>query len=73
MDTSGFGKIILFAGLLLTLLGAVILLAGKVPFLGRLPGDIHIHKPGFSFHFPLITCLLLSVLLTILLNIFLKR
>ncbi|UCE19070.1 MAG: DUF2905 domain-containing protein [Gemmatimonadota bacterium] len=73
MDISGFGKIILFAGLLLTLLGAALLLAGKVPFLGRLPGDIHIHKPGFSFHFPIMTCLILSVLLTVLLNIFLRR
>jgi hypothetical protein len=73
MDISGFGKIILFAGLCLTLLGALILLAGKVPFLGRLPGDIHIQRPGFHFHFPIITCLLLSVFLTIILNIFLKR
>ena len=73
MDMSGFGKSILFAGLFLTLLGALILLAGKIPFLGRLPGDIHIQKPGFSFHFPIITCLLLSLFLTIILNIFLKR
>ena len=73
MDSTGLGKVILFTGLFITLCGAIILLAGKVPFLGRLPGDIHIQRPGFSFHFPIITCLLLSVLLTIILNIFMKR
>lgn len=73
MDLTNFGKIILVIGLFITLCGAVLLLAGKIPFVGRLPGDIHIQRPGFSFHFPIMTCLLLSVLLTILLNIFLKR
>jgi hypothetical protein len=51
----------------------VILVAGKVPFLGKLPGDIHIEKPGFSFHFPVITCLLLSLVLTIIINLFLRK
>jgi hypothetical protein len=39
-------------------------------WLGRLPGDIHIEREHFSFHFPIVTCLLLSVLLTILLWLF---
>lgn len=67
------GKAIILAGLLLALLGAIVLLVGKIPFPGRLPGDIHVQKPGFSLHFPIVTCLLLSLLLTIVLNLFLRR
>lgn len=73
MDGSNLGKVIIVAGLFLVLVGIFILFAGKIPFLGKLPGDIHIQKPGFSFHFPIITCLLLSILLTIILNLFLRR
>jgi hypothetical protein len=47
-----------------------VLLAGKVPFLGRLPGDIVYHKGGTTFYFPLVTCLLLSLVLSLLLNLF---
>ena len=73
MDGSNLGKAIIVAGLFLVLVGISILFAGKIPFLGKLPGDIHIQKPGFSLHFPIITCLLLSILLTIILNLFLRR
>ncbi|MFQ6091982.1 MAG: DUF2905 domain-containing protein [bacterium] len=73
MDSTGLGKAIILAGLLLALLGAIVLLVGKIPFPGRLPGDIHVQKPGFSLHFPIVTCLLLSLLLTIVLNLFLRR
>lgn len=59
-------------GVLLLGAGMVIRLAGKVPWLGRLPGDIHIEKGNFSFYFPLATCLILSVLLTLLFNLFRK-
>ena len=53
--------------------GALLTLAGKVGWLGRLPGDIRIRRDGFSFYFPLATSLLLSILLTLLLNLFLRR
>jgi hypothetical protein len=59
-------------GVLLLGAGAVLRLAGKVPWLGRLPGDIHIQKGNFSFYFPLATCLILSLLLTLLFNLFRK-
>ena len=73
MDAAGLGKAIMVAGLLFVLVGLIILFAGKIPFVGKLPGDIHIQKPGFSLHFPIITCLLLSILLTIILNLFTRR
>jgi DUF2905 family protein len=62
----------------LVMLGAVLVVAGLAwPWLaklglGRLPGDIHIEREGFSFHFPLMTCLLVSAVLTLLLWLFRK-
>jgi hypothetical protein len=62
----------------LIMLGAVLVVAGLAwPWLaklglGRLPGDIHIEREGFSFHFPLMTCLLVSAVLTLLLWLFRK-
>ncbi len=63
------GWLLLALGGLFLLLGALVLLAGRIPFLGRLPGDIRIEREGFTFYFPLVTCLLLSLLLTVLANI----
>ncbi|MBI4550459.1 MAG: DUF2905 domain-containing protein [Candidatus Omnitrophica bacterium] len=59
-------------GALLLGAGALIRLAGKWPWLGRLPGDIHIQKENFSFHFPIVTCLVISLMLTLLFNWFRK-
>ena len=61
---------LLLVGGLLAVVGLVLLLAGKVPFLGRLPGDIVYHKGGTTFYFPLVTCLLLSLILSLLWNLF---
>jgi len=59
-DFSSMGKWLLVLGLGLASLGAFVLLAGKIPWLGRLPGDIKVEKESFSFYFPVMTCLLLS-------------
>jgi hypothetical protein len=63
------GKWLVLMGVVLILLGGLLWLAGRVPFLGRLPGDIRIEWRGFSCFFPLATALLLSLLLTLLLNL----
>lgn len=64
------GKLLVILGLSMAGVGLFLWkLSGKLP-LGRLPGDIAIEKPGFSFYFPLGTCLLLSALLTLLLWLF---
>jgi DUF2905 family protein len=69
-DTSTLGKWIIVLGLGLALVGGVIWLVGKTGLpLGRLPGDIRIQRDGFSFYFPLATCILLSVGLTVLVNL----
>jgi len=59
------GKMLLVAGLLLAAVGALIWLGPGGSWLGRLPGDIRIERPGFSLHLPLGTCLLLSLLLSL--------
>jgi hypothetical protein len=65
--TINIGKILIAFGLLIVLAGVVLLLVGRVPWLGRLPGDIHYHRGNFTFYFPLATSLLLSVVLTLIL------
>ena len=65
--TINIGKILIVFGLLIVLAGVVLLLVGRVPWLGRLPGDIHFQRGNFTFYFPLATSLLLSVVLTLIL------
>lgn len=71
------GKMLLGFGAVMVLLGVVLLVAGnlsgKVPWLGRLPGDIHIERGSWSFYFPLATCLVLSLVLTLLFSLFGRR
>jgi len=70
---SDVGKALVALGLLIALAGVVLMLVGRVPWLGRLPGDIHFQRGNFSFYFPLATSLLLSVVLTVLLYIIGRR
>ena len=69
---SDLGKALIGLGLLLVIVGGLLVLTGRVPFLGRLPGDIHIQRGNWSFYFPLTTSLLLSVVLS-LIFLFLSR
>ena len=63
--TPGLGKTLIIAGLLLVLVGLLITLASRLPWLGRLPGDIVIKRENFSFYMPLATSLLLSLLFSL--------
>jgi len=65
-----FGKLLILFGAMMVLLGVILTFARHIPYLGRLPGDIRIERDGFFFYFPLVTCIVLSVLLTLILNIF---
>lgn len=71
------GKMLLLFGVAMVLLGLVLLVAGhfsgKVPWLGRLPGDIRIERGSWTFYFPLATCLIVSVVLTLLFSLFGRR
>jgi hypothetical protein len=67
------GRLLMIGGIILFVIGGLVFLAAKfgIPF-GRLPGDIRIQRDGFSFYFPLASSILISVILTILLNLFLR-
>ena len=67
---NGLGKTLIIFGILILLLGAVITLAGKLPWLGRLPGDIYIKRDRFTVYFPLATSILLSFLISFILWLF---
>lgn len=67
------GRMLLLLGVILVLLGGLLLLVGKVPFLGRLPGDIVIERKNFTFYFPLATSIILSIVLTLLFSFFGRR
>lgn len=73
MIAGDVGKILVAFGLLIALAGVVLLLVGRVPWIGRLPGDIYIQRGNFTFYFPLVTSLLLSVVLTLLLYFVARR
>jgi hypothetical protein len=69
---SGFetiGKLMMALGAALLLLGGLLWVLSKVPFLGNLPGDLRIERPGFTCLIPLASSIILSIVLTILLNI----
>src|SRR5918999_6020236 len=57
----GFGKTLIYIGIVLIIVGIVFSASGKIPWLGNLPGDIYIQRGRFTFYFPLATCLLISV------------
>lgn len=66
----GLGKTLIYLGIVLVIVGAIIVLAGKLPWLGHLPGDIAIERDRFSFYFPLATCILISVIVSLVLYFF---
>jgi len=65
-------KILIAFGVLLILIGVILLVFGKIGFLGNLPGDIYVHKKNFELHFPIVTCIVISILLTLLFSVFLN-
>ena len=68
-----FGKLLILFGLILAAVGGLMLFIGKVPYIGKLPGDIYVQRNNFSFYFPLTTSILLSIVLTLLFSLFGRR
>ncbi len=66
------GKIAIVVGILFVVLGLVLQFFDRIPLLGKLPGDIHVEKKNFRFHFPMTTCLVVSLILTFLFRMFRK-
>ena len=71
-DFSQLGKMLILFGGVVVLVGVVLLSFGKIPFLGKLPGDIIIQKKNFTFYFPIVTSILLSLIISLILYLFKK-
>ncbi|MFZ5981819.1 MAG: DUF2905 domain-containing protein [Candidatus Zixiibacteriota bacterium] len=67
---SPYGKIIIVAGIVLMVVGLVLLFAGRIPFLGKLPGDLTFRTGKTTVYIPIVTCLIISLLLTLIFNLF---
>jgi hypothetical protein len=67
------GKALIVIGAVIALIGAVLLASGRLPWPGKLPGDILIERKNFTFYFPLATSILISILLTLLFWLFGRR
>jgi Protein of unknown function (DUF2905) len=66
----GVGRLLLVGGIILGVLGVILILTPNLPFIGRLPGDIRIETDNVRIYLPLGTMLIVSVVLTVLLNLF---
>ncbi len=64
------GKMLLLLGVAVAVVGLLLMVAPRIPFLGHLPGDILIRRGNFTFYFPLASCILISVILTLLFSLF---
>lgn len=67
------GRMLVLLGGIVVVLGIVLMVAPHVPWLGRLPGDIVIQRERFTIAFPIVTCLVVSIVLTVLLNLFFRN
>lgn len=69
---SAFGKRLILLGVFIILIGLFLVIGDKIPWVGKLPGDIVIKKEKFAFYFPITTCLVVSIILTMLFTLFRK-
>lgn len=69
MAVESLGRMLILFGIVAIVIGAIFVLFGKVPWIGRLPGDIVIRREGLTLYFPVVTMLLLSMILTIIFNL----
>ena len=60
-------------GLVLAAVGALVMVLPRMPWLGHLPGDIHVERERFSLHIPIVTCLVVSVIATLVVSLFFRR
>ncbi len=76
-ELGGLGKLLIGFGVVMIILGGIFLflgiLSGKVPWIGRLPGDIYIERGNWSFYFPLATSIVISIILTLIFSLFGRR
>jgi hypothetical protein len=71
-EFQSIGKLLLIAGGLIALIGLILMFSDKIPFLGKLPGDIVIKKKNFTVYIPIATSILLSIIISLILYLFRK-
>ena len=67
---AGLGKTLIVFGIILVVAGVLVSLPGKLPWIGHLPGDIYIQRGRFSFYFPLTTCIVISIVISLVAYLF---
>ena len=72
LGMGALGKMLILLGVFIIIIGIFLLIGDKIPWVGRLPGDIIIKKEKFTFYFPLTTSILISIILTLLFTLFRK-
>ena len=72
MEFQNLGKFVIFVGVFLVIFGLLLTFSNKIPFIGKLPGDFVFKRDNFSIYFPLATSIILSVVLTLVLNFLLR-
>lgn len=75
MNSSEIGKMLVTFGIIMIIAGGLFILSSKTGLfnLGKLPGDINIKKENFSFHFPIVSSIVVSIILSVLLNLFFRK
>ncbi len=70
---SAFGKILIILGIIMIVVGGLFMFGNKIPFVGRLPGDIVVHKKNFHFYFPITTSIIISIILSLIMWLLSRR
>lgn len=72
-NMTDLGKLLIFLGVIIVITGVIFLVFDRIPGLGRLPGDILIKREGCTFYFPIMTCILVSIVISVTLWLLNKR
>lgn len=64
------GKMLILLGIFIIFIGILFMIGEKIPLIGRLPGDIIIRRERFTFYFPIVTCIILSLIITLIFSLF---
>jgi hypothetical protein len=67
------GRTLVVLGIAVAVVGLVLMVAPSIPWLGKLPGDVHVRGERFTFYFPIVTCLVVSVVLSVIMNLFFRN
>jgi hypothetical protein len=65
-----FGRLLMIAGVVMVAIGTLLTFGARIPWLGRLPGDIVVERENFRFYFPVVTSIVISIILTLLASLF---